>query len=136
MFKLKLHWQVLIAMVGGCFLAMFFKFIQSSTDPTDLNPLYQLIVLFGTIFVRLLKMVMIPLIFTSIILGISSIGSRKKVGTLGIKTLIYYLSTSLLAIITGLTLSNMLKPGADAPFSSLLELASTTNFDPSKLQSP
>ena len=136
MFKLKLHWQVLIAMVGGCFLAMFFKFIQSPADPTDLNPLYQLIVLFGTIFVRLLKMVMIPLIFTSIILGISSIGSGKKVGTLGIKTLIYYLSTSLLAIITGLTLSNMLKPGADAPFSSLLELASTTNFDPSKLQSP
>ena len=81
-------------------------------------------------------MVMIPLIFTSIILGVSSIGSGKKVGTLGIKTLIYYLSTSLLAIITGLTLSNMLKPGADAPFTSLLELASTTNFDPSQLQPP
>ena len=93
MFKLKLHWQVLIAMLSGCILGMVFKSLEPSIN---INPLYQLITLLGTIFVRLLKMVMVPLIFTSIILGVSSIGSGKKVGRIGFKTLIYYLCTSLL----------------------------------------
>ena len=111
MFKLKLHWQVLIAMVLGCILGMGFKFFESSIN---IGPLYQLITLLGIVFVRLLKMIMVPLIFTSIILGVSSIGSGKKVGRIGIKTLVYYLCTSLLAIITGLLLSNLIKPGLGA----------------------
>ena len=53
MLKLKLHWQVLIAMILGCFLGIFFKSF-------NLGPIYELITLLGTIFVRLLKMVMIP----------------------------------------------------------------------------
>ena len=126
-FKLKLHWQVLIAMTLGCILGIIFKSIDNSINIT---PLYQLITLFGTIFVRLLKMVMVPLIFTSIILGVSSIGSGKKVGRIGIKTLIYYLCTSLLAIITGLFLSNLMKPGIGA------NIVANPNFDPSKIQTP
>ena len=127
MFKLKLHWQVLIAMVLGCILGMGFKFFESSIN---IGPLYQLITLLGIVFVRLLKMIMVPLIFTSIILGVSSIGSGKKVGRIGIKTLVYYLCTSLLAIITGLLLSNLIKPGLGA------NIIQNTNFDPSKIQTP
>jgi len=127
MFKLKLHWQVLIAMVLGCILGMGFKFFESSIN---IGPLYQLITLLGIVFVRLLKMIMVPLIFTSIILGVSSIGSGKKVGRIGIKTLVYYLCTSLLAIITGLLLSNLIKPGLGA------NIVQNTNFDPSKIQTP
>ena len=127
MFKLKLHWQVLIAMLLGCILGIVFKSLEPSIN---INPLYQLITLLGTIFVRLLKMVMVPLIFTSIILGVSSIGSGKKVGRIGFKTLIYYLCTSLLAIITGLLLSNLMKPGLGA------NIVQNTNFDPSKIQTP
>ena len=127
MFKLKLHWQVLIAMLLGCILGIVFKSLEPSIN---INPLYQLITLLGTIFVRLLKMVMVPLIFTSIILGVSSIGSGKKVGRIGFKTLIYYLCTSLLAIITGLLLSNLMKPGLGA------NIVQNTSFDPSKIQTP
>ena len=127
MLTVKLHWQVLIAMILGCILGITFKFFQSSLN---ILPLYQLIILFGTIFVRLLKMVMIPLIFTSIILGVSSIGSGKKVGRIGLKTLCYYLSTSLLAIITGLFLSNLIKPGIGA------NIVQNTSFDVSRIQTP
>ena len=127
MFKLKLHWQVLIAMVVGCILGTTFKSFDSISS---INPIYQMITLFGTLFVRLLKMIMVPLIFTSIILGVSSIGSGKKVGRIGIKTLIYYLCTSLLAIITGLLLSNLIKPGVGA------NIIENTNFDPSRIQTP
>ncbi len=123
MLKLKLHWQVLIAMILGCFLGIFFKSF-------NLGPIYELITLLGTIFVRLLKMVMIPLILTSIILGVSSIGSGQRVGRIGIKTLFYYLLTSLLAIITGLGLSNLIKPGIGA------NIVQNNNFDPSTIETP
>ena len=97
--KLQLHWQVLISMVIGCLLGIIFKNIEVSLN---IGPLYQFITLLGTIFIRLLKMIMVPLIFTSIILGVSSIGSGKKVGRIGLKTLLYYVCTSLMAILTGL----------------------------------
>ena len=112
--KIKLHWQVLIAMLIGCIFGLFLKNVdviinyialllgKESNIIVSVDGLYQGIVLLGTIFIRLLKMVMVPLIFTSIILGVSSIGSGKKVGRIGLKTLLYYVSTSLLAIITGL----------------------------------
>ena len=125
--NLKLHWQVLISMVVGCILGLVLKNLEASINIT---PFYQFISLLGTIFIRLLKMVMVPLIFTSIIMGVSSIGSGKRVGRIGIKTLLYYLSTSLLAIITGLFLSNFLKPGVGA---SIVE---NSSFDPSKIQAP
>ena len=73
-----------------------------------------LIVLFGDIFVRLLKMVIVPLIFTSIIIGISSIKDQSKIGRLGLKTFIYYMCTSLFAILIGLTLANVIQPGVGA----------------------
>ena len=127
MLKLKLHWQVLLAMVIGCFFGVILKSFDSTMN---IKPIYQMITLFGTIFVRLLKMVMIPLIFSSIILGVSSIGSGKRVGRIGIKTLLYYLCTSLLAIITGLILSNLIQPGIGA------NIVANVSFDPSKIQTP
>ncbi|MEE9231588.1 MAG: dicarboxylate/amino acid:cation symporter [Acidobacteriota bacterium] len=65
----------------------------------------------GTLFIRLLRMVVVPLIFTSIVTGVASVGSARSLGRLGAKTLAYYLITSLLAILTGLVLVNMIQPG-------------------------
>ena len=65
----------------------------------------------GDIFLRALKMVIIPLIFSSIISGVTSMGSGKNLGRLGLKTISYYITTSTLAIITGLFLVNLIKPG-------------------------
>tara|TARA_B100000029_G_scaffold319954_1_gene312325 strand:- start:571 stop:1659 length:1089 start_codon:yes stop_codon:yes gene_type:complete len=75
-------------------------------------------------------MIMVPLIFTSIILGVSSIGSGKKVGRIGLKTLLYYVCTSLMAILTGLFFSNLIKPGIGA------NIIANSSFDPSKIQTP
>ncbi|RLE22168.1 MAG: dicarboxylate/amino acid:cation symporter [Acidobacteria bacterium] len=65
----------------------------------------------GTLFLKLLKMLIIPLIFSSIIMGVVSTASASSFGRLGLKTLTYYLSTSLLAILTGQLFVNMLRPG-------------------------
>jgi len=123
--RIKLHWQVLSAMLLGCLIGLLLKNISPSPISESF---YHIISLCGVLFIRLLKMIMVPLIFTSIIIGVSSIKSGRKVGRLGIKTFIYYLSTSLIAIIIGLFLSNMLKPGLGAT------IVENTSFDPSKIQ--
>lgn len=65
----------------------------------------------GSLFMRALKMVIIPLILTSIISGVANIGSAENLGRLGLKTMTYYMLTSVLAIVTGLFFVNMIKPG-------------------------
>ena len=100
--KLKLHWQILIAMLIGIVAGSFFG-----------EQLLWLAFL-GDIFLRLLKMIIVPLILSSIISGVTSIGSAGKLGKISLKTFSYYISTSFLAILTGLILVNLVQPGVGA----------------------
>jgi Na+/H+-dicarboxylate symporter len=97
--KIKLHWQILIALV----LAVFFGYYI----PGGIKYVSWM----GEIFLTALKMVIIPLILSSIISGVTSMGGGKNLGRLGAKTLLYYISTSLIAILTGLLLVNVIRPG-------------------------
>jgi Na+/H+-dicarboxylate symporter len=74
----------------------------------DFLPLFDFL---GTIFINMLKMVVVPLISASIITGVASLGSGRDLGRLGIKTLAFYILTTLLAVLTALTLVNVVKPG-------------------------
>lgn len=66
------------------------------------------------IFMALLKMLIVPLVLTSIIVGVAGLGSPRELGRLGGKTLLYYMGTSLLAIVVGQTLVNLIQPGDGA----------------------
>jgi Na+/H+-dicarboxylate symporter len=66
------------------------------------------------VFLRLLRMAIMPLIVTSITAAVISVGERRDLGLLGARTLGYYVTTSLLAILTGLTLVNIFRPGVDS----------------------
>ena len=70
----------------------------------------------GVIFIRALKMIVVPLVVSSLITGVTNIGKGKQIGRIGLKTLAYYLSTSLIAILIGLVLVNWSKPGVGAEF--------------------
>ena len=94
------------------------------------NTFYNLIILLGDLFIRLLKMVIVPLVFTSIIIGVSSIKDRTKIGRLGFKTFLYYISTSLIAILIGLFLANTIQPGVGAS-----TISSAGAYDTSQLNS-
>ncbi len=97
--KIKLHWQILIAL----FLAVIFGFyVPQGIKYTSWM---------GVMFLTSLKMVIIPLILSSIISGVTSMGGGKSLGRLGAKTMLYYISTSTLAITTGLLLVNLIRPG-------------------------
>ncbi|MFZ0389159.1 MAG: dicarboxylate/amino acid:cation symporter [Calditrichia bacterium] len=106
--KLKLHWQILIGLALGViigFLSRTMGFQEFVAE--DLAVL-------GTIFLRALRMIIVPLILSSIISGVTSIGSAESFGRLSLKTVTYYITTSLFAIITGLILVNLIQPGVGA----------------------
>lgn len=87
------------------------------------NPAVESVSWMGDVFLRALKMIIIPLILSSLISGITNIGSGSSLGRLGLKTILYYVSTSLLAIVTGQALVNIIRPGvgADLNFSGKVE---------------
>lgn len=125
--SIQLHWQILIAMAVGIITGICF---QSYYHGEPSGSLYYMIISLGTIFIRLLKMIIVPLIFTSIVKGVSGIGSGKSLSRIGIKTMIFYLTTSLFAILIGLGLTNIIQPGIG------VDLGNQSNFDPSTLQKP
>jgi Na+/H+-dicarboxylate symporter len=102
MFKLKIHWQILIALILSVPFGFFF--------PQYVDYVSWL----GDLFLRALKMIIVPLILTSIVSGVTNIGDAQNLGKLGLKTILYYVSTSLLAIMVGLTFVNLLQPGVGA----------------------
>ena len=97
--RIELHWQILIALVVGVLYGIFFTEYISYVE------------WFGELFLRGLMMVIAPLILSSIISGVANIGNAENLGRLGLKTMSYYLITSLLAILTGLFLVNLIEPG-------------------------
>lgn len=100
--KIGLHWQILISIALGVAFGLIFPSVSRTIE------------WLGTLFLRALRMVVLPLVATSILSGIVGMESGKSFGRLSLKVLLYYLSTSLLAIITGLILVNIFKPGVGA----------------------
>lgn len=107
MSRLALHWQIAIALV----LAVLAGFITGKDMAVFGVSFYTLYAFMGDLFLNALKMLIVPLIMSSIISGVASIGDNKNLGRLGGKTLLYYMTTSLLAILLGLATVNILQPG-------------------------
>ena len=90
--RLKLHWQILIALGLAAIAGVAYRQLSDSAA-ARLVAVYTFI---GTLFLNALKMLIVPLVFSSIISGVAGVGKTGALGRLGGKTLLYYLSTSLL----------------------------------------
>ena len=100
--KTALHWQILIAIILAVLFGLFFSDYVNYVS------------WMGSIFIRSLKMIVAPLILTSIASGVANIGSAGNLGKLGLKTMTYYMVTSVFAITTGLLMVNIIQPGVGA----------------------
>ena len=127
--KMALHWKILIGMLTG----VLFGIIMLNINDGDLfvnnwiKPL-------GTIFVKLLKLIAIPLILASLIKGISDLKDISKFKTIGSKTIVTYIITTVIAISIGLILVNVINPGAGIS-SETVERLTTTYSESSGVQS-
>jgi Na+/H+-dicarboxylate symporter len=102
--------QIFVGLVLGAVAGLIY-----SQDAAVLRPV-------GTAFIRLIKMVVIPLIFASLLIGVASLGDLRKLGRIGGKTFAFYIAYYVSAVALGLFLANVLKPGANLPESVQAEL--------------
>jgi proton glutamate symport protein len=98
---------ILLAMAAGAVVGYLLG-PTGQVAGLDLLPLFDFL---GTLFINMLKMVVVPLISASIITGVAALGSGRDLGRLGIKTLAFYVVTTLLAVLTALVIVNFVQPG-------------------------
>lgn len=100
--SIPLHFQIIITLIAGGFFGYFFSAATIYTN------------WIGVVFLRALNMIIIPLILCSITTGVASVGNADNLGRLGLKTMGYYIFSTLAAIVTGFLLVNIIKPGVGA----------------------
>ena len=117
--RLELHTQILLGLaLGAIFGLLGNHFGWGSWINVWIKP-------FGTAFIRLISLVVVPLVLASLIIGTASLGDPRKLGRVGLKTILYYLLTTAFSIALGLFLANLLQPGAGLPASVKDQLLSS-----------
>ncbi len=99
-FYTSLYFQVLVAIAVGVALGYFYPALGAKMKP------------FGDAFIKLIKMMIAPIIFTTVVVGIAKIGDMKKVGRVGLKAIVYFEVVSTMALVIGLIVVNLARPGA------------------------
>ncbi|MFC1605901.1 cation:dicarboxylate symporter family transporter, partial [Pseudomonadota bacterium] len=121
---LAIHWKILIALVLGAIAGYL------SSDVSILGtPLVAVYDFGGQLFLNALKMLIVPLIASSIALGVAGLGNTDSLGSIGWKTGLFYVLTTGTAIVTGLIIVNLVQPGMvdGQPAGDLLALAANTD---------
>jgi len=101
--KIKLHTKIFIGLILGIVAGIVFREKVLIIEPV------------GTIFLRMITMIVIPLVFVSLMLGTASLGDVRKLGRIGAKTAFYFVITTIIAICIGLILANSFQPGKGLP---------------------
>ena len=125
MFKMQLHWQIIIGLLLGLIFGVVSALMGWGQFTTDW------IAPFGTIFIRLLKFIAIPLVLTSLITGVASLSDLKKLSRIGGKTISIYIITTAISVSIGLVIVNILQPGNKVPYDMQSKLQETYQADAS-----
>ncbi len=115
----KLTTQILIAMILGVFCGVLFQ-----ENTIIFKPI-------GDMFIRLLNMVMLPLVFASLVVGVVNLGNVQSLGRLGTRTSIYYISTTFIAVLIGLIMVNFIEPGVGANIDTTAQSIVIQNYESS-----
>ena len=114
--KLGLAFQIILGLILGIVVGAVFY--GNPVVTSYLQP-------FGDIFIRLIKMIVVPIVFSSLVVGVAGVGDIKKVGKIGGKTILYFEVVTTFAIIVGLLVANLVHPGNGVNISNL----ATTSID-------
>jgi Na+/H+-dicarboxylate symporter len=130
--KTKLSTKIILAMVLGLIIRLLFN-PKISLLPQNLYKLLENYAFapIGKIFINAIKMLVVPMVFISLVNGVTQISDIKKLGSVGAKTLIFYLSTTALAITIGLSFALIIHPGSNSSLTSgnaAYEISEAVNF--------
>ncbi|GGM13696.1 glutamate/aspartate:proton symporter GltP [Pseudomonas asuensis] len=113
--KLSLAWQILIGLALGIAVGALLNHFSGEKAWWIDNVLKP----GGDIFIRLIKMIVIPIVISTLIVGIAGVGDSKKLGRIGLKTILYFEIVTTIAIVVGLMLANFFQPGSGIDMSTL-----------------
>lgn len=113
--KFSLAWQILTALVLGIVVGAILHNQPSDREWLIANILSPA----GDIFIHLIKMIVVPIVISTLIVGIAGVGDAKKLGRIGVKTIVYFEVITTIAIVVGITLANVFQPGYGIDMSTL-----------------
>lgn len=122
--KLGLTTKIFIALIAGAILGVFLNYGVPSGNFKDQIVVGGIFYVIGQGFIRLMRMLVVPLVFCSLVCGSMSVGDTKKLGGVGVRTLVFYLCTTALAITVALGIANLFDPGVGLDMSAV-ELTAT-----------
>lgn len=125
--SISLSKWILIGMVSGALVGLFLNFYVSDPFIKDVVLLDNIFNLGGNGFIRLMKMLVVPLVFFSIVVGASSLSDIRKIGTIGGRTLLIYIITTALAISISLIIGMIIQPGVGLDLTGISQVNVTTN---------
>ena len=105
--KMQLYTKILLGMPGGVVVGL----AAHRCGETAAGFVLSYVKPFGTLFIRLISMVVVPLVFASLVVGTASLDDVRQLGRIGVKTLVFYLCTTVIAISGGLLLAHLFQPG-------------------------
>jgi Na+/H+-dicarboxylate symporter len=115
----QLHWQIIIGLVLGLIWGLIASVAGYSSFTIDyVQPI-------GTIFINLLKLIAVPLVLASLIVGVTNLNDVAKLSRMGGKTIAIYIVTTICAITIGLTVVNIIQPGNFLPVETQEQLMSS-----------
>ena len=124
--KLALHWQIMIGMIAGVLFGILFSYMGWQEFVADwIKP-------FGKIFISLLKLIAIPLILASLIKGISDLQDISKFKNMGLRTILFYIVSTVVAISIGLAVVNIIQPGEYVSAETVAELTESFSAEGEK----
>lgn len=132
MSKLSLNNQILLGAISGALLGLWLAQLGRESAISQ-NGMYAA-KLAGTLFTDLLKMVLIPLVFTSIVVGVANLRAHQQMNRVWQVTLIFFMSTMALAVVLGLTAANLFQPGRELPVAMFQD--AMQNFQATQMSLP
>jgi Na+/H+-dicarboxylate symporter len=109
---MQLYTKIFIGLILGALVGAGVNALGLSDAPAWSGGILPVLEFVGRVFIRLITMIVIPLVVSSLLVGVSSLGDVRKLGRIGGKTVAYYLMTTAIAICIGLTLALIVKPGS------------------------
>ena len=123
--KMGLTTKIFVALIAGAILGIILCYLVPDSSFKKDVIVEGILYVIGQGFIRLMKMLVVPLVFCSLVCGSMSIGDTKKLGTVGVRTLVFYLATTALAVSVALTVGNLINPGVGLDMSSIQSSASS-----------
>lgn len=119
---LALHTKILIGLLVGVIGGLAINWTLGGSDPRVIWIVTNITQPVGTVFLNLLLMIVVPLVFASLVVGVAGIGDIRKLGRIGLKSFAYCLVISAISVVIGLTLANTIRPGDRVPEATAIQL--------------